>query len=451
MKQQAIVLLLLIANLVVSCATDEAEELGYPPSVFPDRIMMTIPGNPATSRAVTWRTTYGNGNGVAQLVVADADPRHVENSRDLNADSVPWEEGSQVALGHRVVFDGLDPDTCYSYRVGDGEIWSEWFQFETSTDEHREFSFLYFGDLQNDVKSLGSRILRQAYRHTPHAEFMLFAGDLVDRSRDKNWGEFFDAGGWIFGTTPTLASPGNHEYDRSGKGSRTFSRHWRQIFTFPENGPEGLRHRAYFVDYQGARLISLDSYLITADAASREAQTEWLKKVLADNPNNWTILFMHHPVFSCSYGRDNPELRKLLQSILEEFGVDLVLQGHDHTYCRGKTASQEVSEGSIPVYLVSVAGPKMYGLNLEDWKDRVASRTQLYQAVTVGSDKIVVNSYTVLGELYDSFEIVDEDGVKRFVENPEVSEIPTRSEIPESFLERYKSEEIERFRGLYSE
>ena len=86
--------------------------------------MLTIPGDPATTRAVTWWSRYDR-NGVAELVVADADPRHIENARSINAQSAPREAGSRYAMGHRVIFDDLEPDTHYSYRVGDGDSWSE--------------------------------------------------------------------------------------------------------------------------------------------------------------------------------------------------------------------------------------------------------------------------------------------------------------------------------------
>lgn len=41
----------------------------FAPTNYPDRIMMTIPGNPATSRAVSWRTVYGNTNSVGEIAL----------------------------------------------------------------------------------------------------------------------------------------------------------------------------------------------------------------------------------------------------------------------------------------------------------------------------------------------------------------------------------------------
>ena len=66
-------------------------------------------------------------------------------------------------------------------------------------------------------------------------------------------------------------------------------------FAFPDNGPEGVEgETAYYVDYQGARIVSLNS------SGDRDAQAEWLDRILAENPRDWVIVTHHHPIFSAS-------------------------------------------------------------------------------------------------------------------------------------------------------
>ena len=48
----------------------------------------------------------------------------------------------------------------------------------------------------------------------------------------------------------------------------------------------------YYVDYQGTRIVVLDSNEHHAE------QAIWLETVLKDNPSRWTIVSMHHPVYS---------------------------------------------------------------------------------------------------------------------------------------------------------
>jgi len=295
-------------------------------------------------------------------------------------------------------------------------------------------------------------IFKSGYSHFPNSEFILFAGDIVSRSTEEYWNEFFYAGNWIFGTIPSLATPGNHEYDKLGENEpRTFSKHWNQIFVAPGNHPENLKGRTFYLDYQGVRFISVDSPALANNEENAKNTLKWLNQVLSENQNKWTIVFTHYPVYSCSQGRNNEEYRNALKPILEKYGVDLVLQGHDHTYCRGQNLS-EIGQDckNPPMYMVSVSGPKMYGLNVNKWSDRVASQTQLYQNVEVFNDKIIVKSYTVTGQLYDSFTLrKNKNGVNKVIEDKNLKSINEFNSIPESAIVKYSDEELKKYKAEY--
>ena len=421
-------------------------------SRIPDRIMLTIPGNAATSRAVTWRTSAEVEKSLGQIALAGDSPFFEDKIQTISGTSGFWMENDSMALGHKVIFEKLSPETDYIYRVGDGEVWSEWFQVTTSSSEEKPFNFIYLGDFQNDIKQHGSRAIRQACLHFPDAEFMLFAGDLVSRSTEDYWNEFFYAGQWIFGSKPSLATPGNHEYDKLGENEpRTFSKHWNQIFVNPANHPNNLKGRTYFLDYQGVRFISLDSPAMGNNEEDGKNTIIWLEKTLSENPNRWTILFTHYPVYSCSQGRNNETYRDALQPILEKYGVDLVLQGHDHTYCRGQNLDNVGKNcKNPPMYMVSVAGPKMYGLNVNRWSDRVASQTQLYQNITVKNNVISVETYTVTGKLYDAFQLTKgKNGINKVTENKLIKTIQEKNDIPESAKGKYTEDEINAYKTRY--
>jgi hypothetical protein len=53
------------------------------PSKNPDRIILTFLGNPATSRAVTWRTDNSIKNGVAQIAEATVNSNFIKNNYSL--------------------------------------------------------------------------------------------------------------------------------------------------------------------------------------------------------------------------------------------------------------------------------------------------------------------------------------------------------------------------------
>jgi 3',5'-cyclic AMP phosphodiesterase CpdA len=397
------------------------------PTPLPDRVVITWSGDPTNSIDITWRTDTTTGEPAAEFVLAD---RMLGNLRDgvpesQRAVGTKQEFSSDLGRCHvnSVRLEGLEPATMYAYRAGDGQHWSEWFQFRTASKSDEPFTFVYFGDAQNNIRSLWSRVIREANQHAPRAAFMLHAGDLVNNDNDDaEWGEWFGAGSWLNGMIPTVATPGNHEYDDDDR----LTRHWRPQFAFPTNGPAGLEETVYWFDYQGARIISLNSN------ERIDEQRDWLKSVLADSGRpKWTIVTFHHPIFSAARERDNPELRAAWRPALEEFGVDLVLQGHDHSYARsGLGGPKNVPEGarnmsSNTVYVVSVSGPKMYALE-EKWDvSRVATGVQLFQVIRVSSERIRYEARRATGELYDAFSLVkNESGRSSLIEQiPPVDEI----------------------------
>jgi 3',5'-cyclic AMP phosphodiesterase CpdA len=394
------------------------DDVVHRPTAIPDRILLSWVDDPSTTQAVTWRTDTTVKKGLAQIALADHGPLFVPGARELAADTQPLETNLGPAHYHTVNFQELEPKTKYVYRVGDGTNWSEWIHFTTASAEPATFTFVYFGDAQNDLKSHWSRVIREAYSDAPKAAFMLHAGDLINHANsDAEWGEWFYAGSFIHRMIPCLATPGNHEYEKhqavaGGSISHQLSRHWRPMFAFPLNGPEGLEESVYFVDYQGARIISLNSN------ESHQRQIPWLETVLSENPHPWTVVTFHHPVYSTARGRDNPEIREAWQPVFDKFKVDIVLQGHDHSYGRSQLmASQNVPTGVTArskeagtVYVVSVSGPKMYNLGSQPMMRRVAEDTQLYQILTISGHKLLYEARTAVGELYDAFTLIKRPG-----------------------------------------
>jgi len=397
------------------------------PSKTPDRIIANLTVDPAHSFAVNWRTDQQVAQGVVEVAVATDGPEFLLGDvRKIEAETELFENQNRneplvKAAYHSAVISDLQPRTTYVYRVGNGSkdnnYWSEWFQFTTAgTDMEEPFSFIYFGDAQNNVKSLWSRVIRNSYRQFPHVDFMLHAGDLInDRDANMEWGEWFYAGSFIHATVPSMMTPGNHEY-RDG----VLSSLWRPQFTLPENGPtKDLKETCYAIDYQDMKLISIDAEGFDEHQEARNAQTQWLDSVLAANTKKWTIITMHYPIFSTVEGRDNWELREALKPLIDKYKVDLVLQGHDHTYARGYAENKGKGLTTVKdagtVYAVSVSGPKMYESEAQEWMVRRGEFTQLFQIITVSKDTIKYGAYTPTGNLYDAFDLIKKNGKKRLI------------------------------------
>lgn len=213
----------------------------YPPSAFPDRVILGWKGDAAHTQAVNWRTDSTVSNAMAAIHEADPSPDFVSKAKIVKATTQSARIDNITANYHEANFTDLKPATRYLYRVGNGTEWSEWFQFTTASDKASPVSFLYFGDAQNDLRSLWSRAIRGAFTQLPKANLIIHAGDLINNSNvDYQWGEWFEAGGWVNGMIPNLPTPGNHEYYRDEVKKPQVSKHWRKQFALPENGPEGL-------------------------------------------------------------------------------------------------------------------------------------------------------------------------------------------------------------------
>jgi predicted MPP superfamily phosphohydrolase len=84
-----------------------------------------------------------------------------------------------------------------------------------------------------------------------------------------------------------------------------------------------------------------------------KAQLKWLEGELAKDTTDWKICFFHHPPYSSGskHGSDK-QLREIVEPVFVQYGVNVVLTGHDHFYERIKP-----QKGIY--YFVSGAGGKL--------------------------------------------------------------------------------------------
>ncbi|UBU16167.1 purple acid phosphatase family protein [Nonomuraea gerenzanensis] len=398
----------------------------HKPTPIPDRVILIPTTTPATSQRVSWRAEATADTAQAQILEAPRALGQVQPAagavatvRALASTPVNTTLG-YASTYHTAEFTGLKPDTRYTYRVGDGTNWSAWTDFTTAAEGFEPFSFIYYGDAQNYLDSAVPRVFRQAFADRPQAKAIVNAGDLIDSANsEEQWGQWFKAGGFIDGQVNNISIPGNHEY--SG-GLSTF---WRPQFPYPDNGPGNaeLKQTVYTLDYQGVRFIGLDTNH-QSNATLMAAQTAWLESLLKDNPNKWTVVTFHHPVYSTTGTRNNPNVRAQWAPLFEKYGVDLVLQGHDHSYGRGNpvSARKSATVHNGVAYVVSVSGGKMYALNGgENWTGNGAEvrstsqNTQLYQLIDITGDTVTFEARYADGEHHDGFVIRKNDRGERTV------------------------------------
>ena len=90
-----------------------------------------------------------------------------------------------------------------------------------------------------------------------------------------------------------------------------------------------LHETVYTVNYQDVLILVLNS------TDFLEEQTDYIKEKLSNSNAKWKIVTCHHSIFSPAEGRDFEFARINWKPLFDKYGVDLVLNGHDHTYARG--------------------------------------------------------------------------------------------------------------------
>ncbi len=412
-----LLLIVLLGQSFQSLLAGDLTEAAYNPypTQFPDHIILSWKDDPTSTQSVTWRTDTSIHEAFAEIAPADASPYFIYTANRIEAETEYLTLDQYNANYHSVTFTGLQPGSLYVYRVGSRERWSEWFQFRMADKQPLPFKFLYLGDGQEGLLSLCSRAIRAAFSAAPDARFIVHGGDLVDHARAyRDWNEWFAAAGWINACIPIVPLIGNHEYYDGNWEELFLTPLWRPQFTLPENGIKELPETNYYFDFQGVRLLILNSNL------EIEKQAEWLEKVLQSNLNGWTIVAFHHTIYAGTNNRDHKEIRDAWNPLFIKYKVDIILSGHDHVYARGNSPEEKAPHSpdeTGPVYVVSVSGPKQYNLNKDRWMDRAAENTQLYQIIGIDHNTLDYKAYTVTGEIYDAFQIVkNSNGYKTFID-----------------------------------
>ncbi len=410
----------LIIGILFFIITQNAPTQYYVKEKTPQRIIINLTETPAESMAVTWRTVSEINNAEVQIAEATDWIEFEKNFRSINVKSKKFVTDKKFEVfQHSAIMDELKPNTLYVYRVGGDSTWSEWNQFRTAQAKAAPFKFVFLGDPQNNLKQNCSRVFREAYKIVPDAAFWLIPGDLTEEPSDELYDEFFYAGGFIFGATPSIFAADNHDYDfltkdgkvvldslgrrkRSDSVSTTYLEH----FTLPENGLPGFKESSYYVDYQGVRMIVIN----IRNYKKLDEQVPWLEKLLAENPNKWTIISFHRPFYSAGKDRDDQNTRNVFLPLFDKYSVDLVLTGHDHAYARSyklRNGIKVSDRAKGTVYVVSVSGPKMYSVNSQ-YKHimaKVGGNVQLFQVISIDGKELLYKSYTATGTLYDSFKL----------------------------------------------
>ncbi|MCZ4496491.1 MAG: hypothetical protein JWM25_1074 [Thermoleophilia bacterium] len=180
-------------------------------------------------------------------------------------------------------------------------------------------------------------------------------------------------------------SLGNHDY-YSGTLEPYFNRF-----------PEAKSHAYYSWKLGEADFFVLDTEQ-RLDIAS--AQRAWLEQELAASDAPYKVVQMHRPMVASNAGRSGADLEGSLAPLMAKYGVQLVLQGHEHGYERSKQL-----DGTT--YVVTGGGGASAFRYLKGLPERSEVRSTRHHHLQLSFDagRMVVRGVDDLGSTFDTFAV----------------------------------------------
>ena len=271
-----------------------------------------------------------------------------------------------------------------------------------------DMKFIFLGDSQcsritgkdNDYSGW-QKLLRESLSMLGKEDerpLVLISGDLVNKPDNADeWQAFFDACDNVRREFDfTLVSPtGNH--GRVGGYEQIDG--YRERFLLTGNGPFGHEHGFFSFDYGNAHFLVLDSnYMDNPDPEARNYLGAWIKQDLAKNKQPAVFALLHHPMYSASDSFNDQEHAKAMRegylNLLARYGVDYILCGHEHMYCR-TGASAEVPQ------IMGVSGEKHFYAKKRDMFALIRENVVVTTFFKVDIATIELDTFSSKGEKLD--------------------------------------------------
>jgi hypothetical protein len=407
-------------------------------------------GADESQRIITW---YTSADTTQEAEVAPAS-QVVDGEFPASALSFSAIGGANLAssggFNRHATLTGLAENTTYSYHVGADGAWSKTYTFKTH-DFDGDYDFLFLGDPQigasgnvtNDQAGWQDT-LDVATKANPDAEILVSGGDQVEAANTESQWDAFLAPDELR-QVPWAATIGNHDV-----GGKAYEQHLATPNTdrsgsYYVNGDPASNSSGgdYWYVYKDVLFIDLNSnsYTSASGGGGDEAHLSYVSDVIAKHGGEakYKVLVYHHSIYSpASHAKDadNKVRRVDFPTTFSKLGVDLVLQGHDHSYTRsyliknGEKADTDEKPGQADVYpgpggvlyvtANSASGSKYYDITAPDnsgtsgagngadplnpsnyWYNSVQDQEhqRTYVKVQVRSDKLVVENLRSQGDV----------------------------------------------------
>ena len=293
-----------------------------------------------------------------KAMVRIADNKDMKNAKEFKGTCT---EGTVINgvqyYSNKVTADGFKPNSTYYYQVKLNGEWQQAQEYKTGDPDN--FSFMFVGDPQigssykqknaeSNGKKLGNDLaarndsynwnvtLNKAMEQHPEIDFLVSPGDQVSvkgnedakdlKEQEDQYSGYLSAS--VLRNLPQAVAIGNHDCS-----SASYQNHFNNPNPFLEESTPTPAGNGYFYSYGNALFIVINAN--NYNAADHKALIE---KAIKENPNaKWRIVVMHQDIYGSGLDHSDSDgiiLRTQLTPIFDANDIDVVLQGHDHSYAR---------------------------------------------------------------------------------------------------------------------
>jgi 3',5'-cyclic AMP phosphodiesterase CpdA len=329
-----------------------------------------------------------------RVVLGRLDGR-LEHTVEAKATSYTDAKSHQVVYAYHARLAGLQADSAYLYSALHDGAAPEFGTFRTSPRGRAAFTFTSFGDQGTPTLGKtyqppeGVTLARPLYINdnlgSPAAAdttlgverlrplFHLFNGDLcyanLAEDRVRTWWDFWENNSRSARNRPWMPSPGNHE-NELGNGPIGYQAYQTYFSLPPAAGQADVTRGLWYAFTAGSmRVISIaNDDIVYQDGGnsyvrgySSGAQKAWLEKELAaarrDHNVDWIVVCMHQVAISTvdKFNGADLGIRQEWVPLFDQYGVDLVVCGHEHHYERSHPIRGQQANATLTPIPVATA------------------------------------------------------------------------------------------------
>lgn len=233
----------------------------------------------------------------------------------------------------KYTFPTVTPNATIYYQLFDAQagVWTAGKTYQTAPQVNTtDFSFLAIGDSRSGM-SIWNQVAALAHTKTP--DFTIYTGDIVNSgSSSADWDNWFNNGTSFLENNLVFHSLGNHD----AASVPTY----QNVFELPKSVPVTGTNLYYSFTYGDAVFIALNS-----EDPANVTQYNWLVSTLQANATKkWKVIFFHKPFYTIgSHAGEMNSYYNTWWKAFDDYGVDLIVNGHDHMYERTKPLNRKIS------------------------------------------------------------------------------------------------------------